>query len=257
MGCSGTCSRPVATRSPGPPRRWRPSSGRRGPRVEVVLVDVRGRDRTVVVQDLLTADGATISASFVVQYRVADPLAAIHRGQELRGAALHRSPDRRPPDAPGPEPRRDHGQSRRDRRGDAPPVRESAGGYGLEVSGLDFKDLIVPETSARLMNRAASPGGSARSRPPRAAARRPRATTTDDSSTADGRPRRARARAQVGRGRPMARQGPIRPARPDRRHRLRARRPRSAPRRRSAGRILEPGSVACPVRRSGRMHAIF
>jgi hypothetical protein len=53
--------------------------GARSPRVEVVLVDIRDRDRTVVVQDLLTADGATISATFAVQYRVVDPVAAIHR----------------------------------------------------------------------------------------------------------------------------------------------------------------------------------
>ena len=50
-----------------------------GGNIEVVLIDIRGRDRTVVIQELLTADSATISANFVVQFRVNDPHAAIHQ----------------------------------------------------------------------------------------------------------------------------------------------------------------------------------
>ena len=93
----GASSRPAATRSRRPPSPLAAFFGAKDPRgSRSILVDVRGRDRTVVVQDLLTVDGATISASFALQYRVVDPLAAIHRGEELRGAAPGRGPDRRP-----------------------------------------------------------------------------------------------------------------------------------------------------------------
>ena len=128
--------------------------GGKRPKVEVVLVDVRGRDRTVVVQELLTADGATISASFVVQFRVIDPLAALHQVKSfeerlyaeaqtaarrvLRGLCIEEVLGSR--DEIGEEMLR--------------MARESAGAYGLEVTGLDFKDLIFPEELRKVMNRA-------------------------------------------------------------------------------------------------------
>ena len=115
----------------------------------MVLVDVRGRDRTVAVQDLLTADGATISASFALQYRVVDPRAALHQVKNfeerlfaetqaaarraLRGMSLEEIMGGR--DEIGEELLRQ--------------VGESAAAYGLEVSGLDFKDLVSRTSSAR------------------------------------------------------------------------------------------------------------
>jgi SPFH domain / Band 7 family len=128
--------------------------GSKSPRVEVVLVDVRSRDRTVSIQDLLTADGATISASFVVQYRVADPVAAIHRLKNfeerlysaaqtsarrvLRGLSV------------------DEILGSRDEIGEEMviQVREAVEPEGLEITSLDFKDLIVPENLRKIMNRA-------------------------------------------------------------------------------------------------------
>ena len=128
--------------------------GSRGPRVEVILVDVRGRDRTVVVQDLLTADGATISASFMVQFRVADPLAAIHRVKNFE--------ERLYSEAQTAARRVLRGLSVeeilgcRDEVGEEMliQVREAVEPAGLEVTGLDFKDLIVPEDLRKIMNRA-------------------------------------------------------------------------------------------------------
>ena len=128
--------------------------GSKRPNVEVVLVDIRGRDRTVVVQELLTADGATISTSFVVQFRVVDPLKALHQVKSfeerlyaeaqtaarrvLRGLCIEEVLGSR--DEVGEEMLR--------------LLQETAGSYGLEVSGLDFKDLIVPEELRKIMNRA-------------------------------------------------------------------------------------------------------
>ncbi|WP_435007416.1 SPFH domain-containing protein [Tundrisphaera lichenicola] len=125
------------------------------PQVEVSLMDVRGRDLTVVVRDLLTADCATISASFVVHYRVADPRAAALESRNfeerllveaqtsarrtLRSLSLGEIIDGR--DEIGEELHR--------------LVGESAASFGLEVSALDFKDLALPLEVRDALNRAA------------------------------------------------------------------------------------------------------
>ena len=153
MGSSASVLPAGRYQIPRPPRRLRRVLRGRAPRVEVVLVDVRGRDRTVVVQDLLTADGATISASFVVQSGSSTPGGG-PRGQELRGAALRRGPDRRPAVLRGLSLEEVLGG--RDEIGEEMlrQVRESAAAYGLEVSALDFKDLILPEELRKVLNRA-------------------------------------------------------------------------------------------------------
>ncbi len=128
--------------------------GAKAPKVEVALVDMRGRDRTIVVQDQLTADGVTISASFVVQFRVHNPVAALHEVKSfeerlyaeaqtaarriLRGISLEEILIAR--DEIGEELLRQ--------------VQESAATYGLEISGIDFKDLTIPEKLQKLMNQA-------------------------------------------------------------------------------------------------------
>lgn len=129
--------------------------GRREPGAEVVLVDVRKADRTVVVPDVLTADGVTISASFAVQFRVSDPRAAIHEVRNpgerlqgevqaaarrlLRGATL------------------DEVLAARDELADEvlSQVGDSAAGYGIEVSDVDLKELALPDEFRDSLNRAA------------------------------------------------------------------------------------------------------
>lgn len=132
--------------------------GSQDPRVEVVLVDVRSRDRTVLVTDLLTADCATISASFLVHYRVTDPRAAVREVRNfderlyvetqtaarrlLRGLSLGEV------------------MTGRDEIGEELEIqlRASAAAYGLEVSLLDFKDLILPGELRQALNRSAIAG---------------------------------------------------------------------------------------------------
>ncbi len=128
--------------------------GAKGPKVEVVLVDVRGRDRTVVVQDLLTADGATISASFVIQFHVADPLAAIHRVKNFEERLYSEAQTAARRVLRGLSVEEILGS--RDEIGEEMllQVREVAGLAGLEVTGLDFKDLVVPDDLRKVMNRA-------------------------------------------------------------------------------------------------------
>jgi regulator of protease activity HflC (stomatin/prohibitin superfamily) len=139
---------------PRPPSRLAAFFGVKAPKVEVVLVDIRGRDRTVVVQDLLTADGVTISASFVIQFFVHNPVAALHEVKSfeerlyaeaqttarriLRGMSLEEVLIAR--DEIGEELLRQ--------------IEESSASYGLKVTGLDFKDLVVPEKLQKIMNQA-------------------------------------------------------------------------------------------------------
>ncbi len=150
---------------PRPPSKLAAFFGKTAPMVEVLLIDIRGRDRTIVVQELLTADGATISANFVIQFRVEDPLAAVHQVKSfeerlyaetqtaarrvLRGLSLEEV------------------IASRDEIGEEIllQVQESSGSYGLAVTGLDFKDLIVPQElravdESRGPRQAAPPGPS-------------------------------------------------------------------------------------------------
>jgi regulator of protease activity HflC (stomatin/prohibitin superfamily) len=125
------------------------------PRVEVVLIDVRTRHRTVVVRDLLTADCATISASFIVQFRVTDPRAAVHLVDDFE--------ERLSIDAQTAARRMLRGLSLgeviggRDEIGEELEIqlRKSAAGYGLEVFTLDLKDLVLPEELRQALNHSA------------------------------------------------------------------------------------------------------
>ena len=126
--------------------------GRRRPTVDVTLVDVRCRDRIVLLQDFLTAEGASISASFSVRFRVNDARAASHQVKNfeervcteaqamvrrtLRGMSLEEILSAR--DEIGEELLRQLG--------------ESAKQFGVEIQQVDFKDLIIPEDYRKAMN---------------------------------------------------------------------------------------------------------
>lgn len=73
----------VMTRLLGPgryrvPPKWK-YLFRRKPAFEVVLVDVRERDLTIKGQEILTADKVAIRVSILVQFKVSDPVAALHQ----------------------------------------------------------------------------------------------------------------------------------------------------------------------------------
>ncbi len=126
--------------------------GRKKPKVDVSLVDVRCRDRVVLLQDFLTAEGASISATFSVRFRVADARLAIHEVKNfeervcseaqamvrrvLRGMSLEEIMGAR--DEIGEELLR--------------MLKESAALYGIEVTQVDFKDLVIPEDYRKAMN---------------------------------------------------------------------------------------------------------
>ena len=126
--------------------------GRRRPTVDVTLVDVRCRDRVVMLQDFLTAEGASISATFSVRFRVADARAATHQVKnfEERVCAEAQAIVRRTLRGMSLE----EILSARDEIADEllRLLIESARPYGVEVLQVDFKDLIIPEDYRKAMN---------------------------------------------------------------------------------------------------------
>ncbi|WP_435019513.1 SPFH domain-containing protein [Tundrisphaera sp. TA3] len=140
--------------------------GRPAPVSEVLLIDIRKTDRTIPVPELLTADRATISASFVVQYRVSDPRAATQEvrnpGEMLQGEVQTAA-------------RRllrgmtlDEIMAGRDEIGEEllMVVADRASEFGIELSDVDFKDLTLPLAFRETMDRAVFAKTARRALPP-------------------------------------------------------------------------------------------
>ena len=75
----------------------------RTPKIEVVLVDIRERDLTIKGQEILTSDKVAIRVSIIVQFRVVEPQAALHKVENRfpdppfePDTALDSPPDRTP-----------------------------------------------------------------------------------------------------------------------------------------------------------------
>ena len=124
----------------------------RKPKVDVSLVDVRCRDRLVLLQDFLTAEGASISATFSVRFRVIDARAAVHEVKNFE--------ERVCAEAQAMVRRFLRGMSLEEILGARDEIAdellrmlvESATKYGIEVSQVDFKDLLIPEDYRKAMN---------------------------------------------------------------------------------------------------------
>jgi regulator of protease activity HflC (stomatin/prohibitin superfamily) len=125
----------------------------RRPRVEVVLVDVRERDLTIKGQEILTADKVAIRVSILVQFRVTQPEAAVHR--------VHNYEDRLYSDVQLAARRSlasmtlEEILTNRNRLSEEilQDVTEAAAGYGVAIVRADVKDLIFPGNLQEIMNR--------------------------------------------------------------------------------------------------------
>jgi regulator of protease activity HflC (stomatin/prohibitin superfamily) len=126
---------------------------RRRPKVEVVLVDVRERDLTIKGQEILTADKVALRVSIIVQFRVTDPLAALHTvaNYEERLYTDVQLAARRSLAATTLE----DILTNRNRLSEdiLHDVKESAGGYGVAILRADVKDLVFPGNLQEIMNR--------------------------------------------------------------------------------------------------------
>lgn len=136
-----------------PRERFGWSGRRKGPKVEVVVIDVRERDLTIKGQEILTRDKVAIRVSILVQFRVTDPRAAVHEVENYEERiysdvqlAARRSLASQTLEEILTNRNRLSEDILRD-------VKEVAGRYGVAVLRADVKDLIFPGNLQEIMNR--------------------------------------------------------------------------------------------------------
>src|SRR3954471_22498678 len=126
---------------------------RRGHKGEVVLVDVRGRARTIKGQEILTSDKVAIRVSILVQFRVVDPRAAVHvvaNYEERLYSDVQLAARRSLASMSLEEILTNRNRLSEDILRD---VKESAAGYGVAIVRADVKDLVFPGNVQEVMNR--------------------------------------------------------------------------------------------------------
>lgn len=125
----------------------------RTPKVEVALVDVRERDLTIKGQEILTADKVAIRVSIVVQFRVNDPLAAIHEVADYEDRLytdVQLAACRSLASMTLEEILTNRNRLSEDILRD---VKEAAANYGVAILRADVKDLVFPGNLQEIMNR--------------------------------------------------------------------------------------------------------
>lgn len=122
-------------------------------KVGIIVVDVRERELTIKGQEILTGDKVAIRVSIVVQFRVADPVAALHAVEsfeerlysDVQLAARRSLASMTLEDI----------LTNRGRLSDdiLKEVKEAASGYGVKILRADVKDLVFPGNLQEIMNR--------------------------------------------------------------------------------------------------------
>ena len=125
----------------------------RRPEMKVTLVDVRERELTIKGQEILTADKVAIRVSIVLQFRVADPRAAVLEVADYEARlysdvqlAARRSLASM---------RLEEILTARNRLSEdiLSDVKEIAGHYGVTILRADVKDLVFPGNLQDIMNK--------------------------------------------------------------------------------------------------------
>lgn len=125
----------------------------RTPKIEVVLVDIRERDLTIKGQEILTSDKVALRVSIIVQFRVLDPQAALHKVENYEDrlySDVQLAARRSLASTTLEEILTNRNRLSEDILRD---VKESASGYGVEIIRADVKDLIFPGNLQEIMNR--------------------------------------------------------------------------------------------------------
>jgi regulator of protease activity HflC (stomatin/prohibitin superfamily) len=134
------------------PRRWNLHFCR-SPLVEIVLVDVRERDLTIKGQEILTADKVAIRVSIIVQFKVTDPVAALHQvsNHDERLYSDVQLAARRSLASMTLE----QILTNRNRLSEdiLAEVKGTAAGYGIAIQRADVKDLVFPGNLQEVMNK--------------------------------------------------------------------------------------------------------
>ncbi|HWA25300.1 MAG TPA: slipin family protein [Lacunisphaera sp.] len=125
----------------------------RTPLVEIVLVDVRERDLTIKGQEILTSDKVAIRVSIIVQFKVTDPVAALHQveNHDERLYSDVQLAARRSLAAMTLE----QILTNRNRLSEdiLAEVKGAAAGYGIAILRADVKDLVFPGNLQEVMNK--------------------------------------------------------------------------------------------------------
>src|SRR6185436_19719509 len=127
--------------------------GKRGPLIEVSLVDMRERDLTIKGQEILTADKVALRVSIIVQFRVVDPKLALH--------AVEKYEDRLYSDVQLAARRSlatmtlEEILTNRNRLSEdiLRDVKNTAATYGVTIQRADVKDLVFPGNLQEIMNK--------------------------------------------------------------------------------------------------------
>jgi len=127
--------------------------GRKGPYIEVKLVDMRERDLTIKGQEILTADKVALRVSIIVQFRVVDPKLALH--------AVENYEDRLYSDVQLAARRSlatmtlEEILTNRNRLSEdiLRDVKSTAATYGVTIQRADVKDLVFPGNLQEIMNK--------------------------------------------------------------------------------------------------------
>lgn len=123
------------------------------PTIECLLVDIRERELTIKVQEILTADKVAIRVSILVQFRVSDPEAAIHKVDSYEDrlySDVQLAARRSLASMSLEDILTNRSRLSEDILSD---VSESASGYGVTIRRADVKDLIFPGNLQEIMNR--------------------------------------------------------------------------------------------------------
>jgi regulator of protease activity HflC (stomatin/prohibitin superfamily) len=127
--------------------------GKRLPLVEVQLVDVRERELTIKGQEILTADKVAIRVSIIVQFRVADPKAALHQVEKYEDrlySDVQLAARRSLASMTLEEILTNRNRLSEDILHD---VKEIAAVYGVSILRADVKDLVFPGNLQEIMNK--------------------------------------------------------------------------------------------------------
>jgi len=147
----------VMTRLLGPghyrvPTKWR-YLFRRKPVIEVTVVDVRERDLTIKGQEILTADKVAIRVSIIVQFKVTDPVAALHQvsnHDERLYSDVQLAARRSLASMTLEQILTNRNQLSEDILNE---VKASATSYGVSILRADVKDLVFPGNLQEIMNK--------------------------------------------------------------------------------------------------------
>src|SRR4029077_222765 len=121
--------------------------------VEIVLVDMRGRDLTIKGQEILTADKVAVRVSILVQFAVVDPNAALHAVQNYEDrlySDVQLAARRSLASMTLEEILTNRNRLSEDILRD---VKPTASSYGVTIQRADVKDLIFPGDLQEIMNK--------------------------------------------------------------------------------------------------------